>query len=316
MKFVVFGSAHRVGLLQGDRILDLDRAAAARGGDRQAFASLQHLIESGERGLDTVRKLDESLTGADQPELFADLSTVPLQAPFPGQRFAFAGSNNADHVASARTNRGQDITAEQVREDIRRGKAGGFWVVSSPVGPDADIPIPSSADGLFDYEAEVAIVLGKGGKRISSEDWLDHVWGTVLVIDWSLRADDLAATHQPFYAHKTFDASKSLGPWIAVDEVEPTACEVQTYVNGDLRQDFNTSGMIHTYAELLEQMSQDLTLLPGDLLAGGTGPGTAIDATVVDGPGRISRDLFLKPGDVVSVTATHLGTLTANIVSS
>lgn len=315
MRIVVFGPSRRLGTLHEDRILDLDRAAAAKRRDSEPFRSLQSLIDTGDRGLDLIREL-EGAFDPDRPDVFLDPSSVELHAPFPGQRFALAGSNNAEHVANALANRGQDITAEQVRTRTRQGKAGGFWVVSTPVGPGAEVPVPSSADGLFDYEAEVAIVLGKGGKRIKAEDWRDYVWGCTLVIDWSLRSDDLATMHQPFYAHKIFDASKSLGPFIAVDDVDPANCEVQTQVNGEVRQHFNTNGMIHSYGELLEQMSADLTLRAGDLLAGGTGPGTAIDSTVVDGPGPISRGLFLKAGDTVTVSAPDLGSLTASIVNS
>lgn len=298
-------------------MIDLDRAAAASNTDRSPFGSLLALIESGDEALQAVHDLRDTALGSDAPGVCVDVSALTLQAPFPGRRFALAGSNNADHVADAYRNRGQDLTAAQVRDKTRQGKAGGFWVIDPPVGPGSDIPTPGSADGLLDYEAEVAIVLGRGGKRIKSDDWLDHVWGTTLVIDWSLRADDLALIHQPFYAHKIFDASKSVGPWIDVGGVDPMNCQVQTRVNGDLRQDFNSgAGMIHDYGELLAQMSADLTLAPGDLLAGGTGPGTALDSTVVHGPGRISRDRFLKPGDTVSVSAENLGTLTGNVVAS
>lgn len=316
MNFVVFGPEARVGAVHGDRILDLARAAreVRAPADDDLFSSLLTLIDAGERGLDLARTLIDKFEKADQPELYSDLATSQLHAPFPGRRFALAGSNNADHVANAYTNRGQPVTAGEIYSQTREGKAGGFWVVSQPVGPDADIEIPRGAHGLFDYEGELAVVLGKPGKRIAGDHWKEHIWGRALVIDWSIRAQTLE-NRLPFYAHKNFDCSKSIGPWIAVDEVDPTCCQVQTRVNGQLRQDFNTRDMIHSFAELLEQISEDLTLLPGDVLSGGTGPGTAVDSTVDVPDGPLPLDLFLKAGDTVEVRSPGLGVLSAHVVA-
>lgn len=317
MKFVVFGPEARLGTLQGDRILDLVAAARAiRAADEGAvFSSLLTLIEAGDRALDLVRTLTEKLDGSDRPGLHCDVAASQLHAPFPGRRFALAGSNNAAHVANAYTNRGQPTSANEIYARTRRGKAGGFWVVSRPVGPGADIEMPRSANGLFDYEGEIAVVLGRGGKRLAADHWKDHVWGATLVIDWSIRSQSLQ-NRMPFYAHKNFDCSKSIGPWIAVDEVDPTCCQVRTRVNGQLRQDFNTHDMIHSFGELLEQMSEDLTLLPGDVLSGGTGPGTAVDSTIAAAQEPLPLDLFLKPGDTVEVNSPGLGSLNARIAGT
>ncbi|WP_435593624.1 fumarylacetoacetate hydrolase family protein [Nocardia sp. bgisy118] len=319
MKFVVYGQQGRLGVIQGDRILDLALAAHAGGtvaDDGEVFTSLLTLIEAGDRGLDRVRRLLEQFEATDQPGLHTDLSATHLHPPFPGRRFAFAGGNYAAHVARGYANRGRPITAEEVYSKTREGKAGGFWVVSPPAGPHSDIPVPNSADGLFDYEGEVAVVLGKGGKRLSADRWENRVWGTTLVIDWSIRSHTEIAFQAPFYAHKNFDHSKSIGPWITVDEVDPNCCEVETRVNGQVRQRFNSRDMIHSFGELLEQISEDLTLLPGDVLSGGTGPGTAVDSTIADPDGRLPLDLFLKAGDIVEVTSPHLGSLQARIVAS
>ena len=321
MKIVVFGKDARLGVVQQDRILGLAAAADAAGLDVAStsgaapFTSLLALIEAGEYGLDLVRRLADDFAGSDQPGLHADLFAEPLHAPFPGRRFAAAGSNHAAHVANARINSGKPADVDEIRATTRQGPGGGFWTVSPPVGDDAEIPVPKKSRGMFDYEGEVAIVLGKGGKGIRAEGWRDHVWGVTLVIDWSIR-DGARPTRMPFYAHKVFDGSKSLGPWIAVDEVDPLACMVETRVNGELRQRFVSGEMIHSYGELLEQISEDFTLLPGDILSGGTGAGTAVDSTVPDGDGQLPLDLFLKPGDRVEVSAPSLGTLRATIVAN
>ena len=323
MKFVIFGPEARVGVIQQSRILDLEKAAQALGGSAgvpqqhisSAFISLRHLIEQGDRGLDLVRTVMEKAAGSDQPGLHVELAGAKLHAPFPGRRFGLTGRNYADHVANAFTNMGKPITAEEVTAKSRLGRARGFWVVDPPEGPGADVPYPSSSNGLFDYEGEVAIVLGKNGKRIKADRWRDHLWGTTLVIDWSVRSASLVENTQPFYANKIFDGSKSLGPWIAVDEVDPSSCGVETHVNGQLRQRFNSRDMIHTFGELLEQMSEELTLHAGDVLSGGTGAGTATDSTIPRSDGSLPLDLFLKPGDTVEVSSPDLGVLNARVVA-
>ena len=315
MRFVVYGQNKHLGVLQEERILDLASAALAAGREPEQFHSLINLIESGERGLDTVRELMERNEESEAPGLHVDITSVELHAPFPGRRFALAGSNNPDHVANALVNRGRDVTSEQVRTSTREGPGGGFWVVAPPVGPGAAIEVPRSSRGLLDFEGEVAVVLSRGGKRIPAAGWSDRIWGTVLVIDWSIRSQSIDSSKRPFYAHKIFDNSKSLGPWISVGEVDPLNCEVETRVNGELRQKFRSGDMIHTYAELLEQISEDFTLMPGDVLSGGTGAGTAVDATLPGDSGELPLTLFLKTGDRVEVSAPNLGTLTGTIVA-
>ena len=311
MKFVVFGARKRVGVLVGDRVLDL---AGAHGAASPIFNSLVDLIEAGDRGLDRVQNLMERHGASDDPALLVQLSQATLHAPFPGRKFALAGSNNADHVSRGWTNMGRPMTPDAVRAKTRAGPAGGFWSVAAPAGSAADIPYPQTARGLFDFEGEVAVILGKGGKGLKAEQWMERIWGTTLVIDWSVRNDDLFSNKRPFYAHKVFDNAKSIGPWIAVDEVDPANCQVETRVNGHLRQAFNSGDMIHSYGELFEQMSQDLTLLPGDVLSGGTGPGTAADSTIPGPDGKLPLDQFLKEGDLVEVTAPELGCLAGRVV--
>lgn len=321
MKFVVFGAEQRVGMVHRELILDLRAAARANGGSgdtRKVFDSLLTLIESGDRGLDVASGLLDRFAGSDQPGLNLDLATTPLQAPFPGRRLGLAGANSHAHVANFLTNSGTPTTPDEVYAKGRKKKGGGFWTVAPPVGTGAGIPIPRAADGvnaLFDYEGEVAVALGRGGKRLTSGDWEQRIWGAVLVIDWSLRPTDDIERRMPFYGHKVFDSSTSLGPWISVGEVDPMNCHVQTRVNGELRQDFNSGEIIYSFGELLEQMSEDLTLLPGDLLSGGTGPGTAGDATPRDADGPGPLDLYLDPGDTVEVTAPELGLLQARVVA-
>lgn len=325
MKFVVFGDECKLGLLEGQRILDLGLAGEAH---RQAIgkidsewcrslSSIQALIEAGARGLDLARSLAERLRGDDQPELWNDASQVRLNAPWPGQRFALVGSNNANHVATAFTNMGTPRTVEEVRESTRKGVPSGFWGMARPVmGPDAQIKIPSRAKGLFDYEAEPAVVLGKQGKDIKAKDIGDYIWGVTLVIDWSIRDEAWPPKpYSPLMPLKNFDCSKSIGPCIVVDEIDLNDLQIETFVNGERKQSFNANEMVFSFGEVLEQFSRDFTFVPGDVIAGGTGAGTAIDQTVPNADGSWPRDLYLKAGDKVEARAEGIGSVFGEIVA-
>ena len=325
VKLVVFGEQRKLGLLEGQRVLDLALAGAVY---RQAtgrhdtegevaMSSLQALIEAGQRGLDLVRELSGRLRADDQPGLWSDASAVQLHAPWPGQRFALVGSNNANHVATAFTNMGTPRTVEEVRASTRKGAPSGFWGMARPVmGPDAQISIPSRASGLFDYEGEPGIVLGKQGKDIKAKDIADYIWGVSLIADWSIRDEAWPPKpYSPLMPLKNFDHSKSIGPCIVVDEIDPNDFRIETYVNGQRRQAFDTSEMIFSFGEVLEHFSRDFTFFPGDVIAGGTGAGTAIDQTIPNPDGSWPRDLFLKPGDEVEVRAEGIGSIFGHIVS-
>jgi len=113
---------------------------------------------------------------------------------------------------------------------------------------------------------------------------------------------------------KNFDGSTCMGPCIAVGEVAPSAVDLETCVNGDVRQHFNSRDMVFSFAEVLEYLSRDFTFVPGDVIAGGTAAGTAADKTVRAADGSRPKDLFLKVGDVVTVSSPQVGTLGNRIV--
>lgn len=326
MKFVVFGESCRLGLLDGQRILDLGMASSAYraatgspnpGDPAHALSSLQSLIDAGRWGLDVVQNVAEKVRGSDQPGLWSRASEVQIHAPWPGQRFVLAGSNNAHHLAAAFTNMGTPRTVAEARDLVRKGVPSGFWGMARPVmGPEAKIKIPSRANGLFDYEAEPGVVLGKQGKDIKARDIAEYVWGVTLIIDWSIREEVWPPKPYPtLMPVKNFDFSKSIGPCIVVDEVDPHALHIETYVNGQRRQSFDTSEMIFSFGEVLEHFSRDFTYFPGDVIAGGTGVGTAIDQTVPRADGSWPRDLYLKPGDVVEVRSDSIGSMVNYIVA-
>ncbi|HEY3063505.1 MAG TPA: fumarylacetoacetate hydrolase family protein, partial [Chloroflexota bacterium] len=110
--------------------------------------------------------------------------------------------------------------------------------------------------------------------------------------------------------------SVSLGPCIVTaDEVDPADVDVELRVNGQVRQHYNTREMTFSFGEFLEHLSRDFTFQPGDLLAGGTGAGTAMDASRPGADGQTPLDLFLKANDQVEVTSPQIGTLRHTIVA-
>ena len=311
MKLVVFGDQRRLGALVSGHALDL----AAADSSEPAFRSLQALIESGQCGLDAVSELTEKYAGSDAPQIWHALDQIELQAPWPGQRFLLAGSNHAKHIAEAFTHLGDPLSVEEAHARGRAAVPSSFWSLSRPMGPGADIRIPTRANGYFDYEGEPAIILGKQGKDIKADDIADYVWGVTLVADWSIRLPEWPPRpNPPFMPVKNFDNSKSIGPCIVVGEIDPQNFDVETVVNGVLKQKFSSSEMIYSFGEILEFFSRDFTFYPGDVIAGGTGSGTVVDQIKINPDGSWPKDVFLKPGDIVEIRSDAIGTLVSHIV--
>jgi 2-keto-4-pentenoate hydratase/2-oxohepta-3-ene-1,7-dioic acid hydratase in catechol pathway len=160
----------------------------------------------------------------------------------------------------------------------------------------------------------VAIVIGKRGKNIPAEQLGDYVWGVTLANDWSNRDAGGPQRAMSFNLPKNFDFSLSLGPSIAIDGVDPQNVDVETRVNGALRQHYNSKDMVFSFAEYLAFLSIDFTFVPGDVILGGTGAGTAQDGTKLDANGVRPRDRFLKKGDTVAVSSPSIGILENQVV--
>jgi 2-keto-4-pentenoate hydratase/2-oxohepta-3-ene-1,7-dioic acid hydratase in catechol pathway len=158
-------------------------------------------------------------------------------------------------------------------------------------------PLITSA---VDYEAELAVVIGKPGRDISAANALDHVWGYTIVNDVTAR--DRQKNHKQWFLGKALDTFCPMGPWITTaDELVVNNLDVKCWVNGELRQSANSSDLIFDIPTLIATISAGLTLQPGDVIATGTPAGVGIGFA----PPR-----FLKAGDEVSVEISGIGTLT------
>ncbi|MGE3927383.1 MAG: fumarylacetoacetate hydrolase family protein, partial [Lautropia sp.] len=190
----------------------------------------------------------------------------------------------------------------------------GFWKVGrEATATGEDVIYPARATRL-DYEGEIAIVLGRKGKDIAARELAQYVWGVTLFADWSVRAPREPAGPQTFSPQKNFDTSYSMGPCIVVGELDPMDIQIQTFVNSECRQDFNTKEMTFSFGALLQHLSRDFTLHPGDVIASGTSEGTAADSSDVLPDGTQPNDRFLKPGDLVTFKASGIGEITNRIV--
>jgi 2-keto-4-pentenoate hydratase/2-oxohepta-3-ene-1,7-dioic acid hydratase in catechol pathway len=170
---------------------------------------------------------------------------------------------------------------------------------STVVGPRAPVSLHRGVTVEVDYEVELALVIGRAGRNIPRAQAYDHIWGYTIVNDVTAR--DRQKNHKQWFLGKALDTFCPMGPWIATaDEVDPENLDLETRVNGELRQRANTRDLIFGIPELIEAISAGLTLLPGDIIATGTPAGVGIGFH----PPR-----FLKEGDVVEMTITGLGVL-------
>src|SRR5258708_31515771 len=144
---------------------------------------------------------------------------------------------------------------------------------------------------------------------------MDYVWVVTILVDWSIRAPREASGGSLNFAFpKNFDGSTSMGPCIAVGETDPTNADLETLVNGERRQRFNTRDMVFSFGEYLEYLSRDFTLYPGDIISGGTAPGTAADSSPLLPDQAPAPERFLKPGDVVEMRSPSIGSLRTLVV--
>ena len=173
------------------------------------------------------------------------------------------------------------------------------------VGHETPLTRPKASDQL-DYEGEIAVVIGKGGRHIVEENALSHIAALTLCNEGTLR-DWVRHAKFNVTQGKNFDGSGAMGPWLVAfeDPAQIVDVALETRVNGDLRQSDRTGRMIFPVARQIAYISTFTTLVPGDIIVTGTPTGAGA---------RFDPPIFLKPGDVVEVTAEGIGTLKNGVV--
>ena len=176
----------------------------------------------------------------------------------------------------------------------------------SLAGHLADIVLPKESEQL-DYEGEIALVIGRAGRRIAAEHAMEHVAGATLCNEGSIR-DWMRHGKFNVTQGKNWDASGSIGPWlVTADEIDfSKPLHITTTVNGEIAQDDTTGNMMKSFAELIAYVSTFMTLKPGDIMVTGT--------PVKLGSLR-QQPVWLKPGDVVEVKSPQIGVLRNSVVA-
>lgn len=167
------------------------------------------------------------------------------------------------------------------------------------IGHGEAIVIPAGVSTAIDYEAELAVVIGRGGRGIKAAEAMKHVWGYTIVNDVTAR--DWQIRHQQWDMGKSFDTFCPMGPWlVSADECDGTRTQVRCWVNEEERQNASTTDLIFDIPTLIETLSAGITLYPGDVIATGTPVGVGIGFT----PPK-----YLRAGDVVRVEIDGIGVL-------
>lgn len=226
-------------------------------------------------------------------------SDIELLAPIPQPRrnIMCVGKNYSEHAKEfARSGYEAGAVAGK---DIDDHPALFSKLPSSVIAPNAAIELHPSITQKVDYEAELAVIIGKGGRGISKQDAYAHIWGYTIVNDVTAR--DLQKNHKQWFLGKSLDTFAPMGPYVVTaDEIDPENTTVQCHVNGELRQNANTRDLIFDIPTLIATLSAGITLQPGDIIATGTPAGVGIG---LDPP------VFLKSGDTIAVTISGIGTL-------
>jgi 2-keto-4-pentenoate hydratase/2-oxohepta-3-ene-1,7-dioic acid hydratase in catechol pathway len=252
------------------------------------FEDILSLIAGGEDSLDRVRRWADDPPGRDRHDPLKAVLAAPVPRP---PKIICIGLNYRDHAEES------NMTIPEVPTVFSK-------YATSVIGPRAPIVLPKNSTKP-DYEAEMAVVIGRGGRNIPESRWREHVFGYTVVNDVSAR-DFQMATSQ-WMIGKTFDTFCPMGPAVVTaDEIEdPHTLRITLTINGETLQDSNTANLIFRVPKLIAYLSSVFTLEPGDIISTGTPAGVGFARK----PPR-----WLQPGDEISVTVEGVGTLVNPVV--
>ncbi|MEH7884486.1 fumarylacetoacetate hydrolase family protein [Bacillus sp. JJ1609] len=279
-----------------NRVLPLVEAAGRMGGEVSFPDSMLEAIASGDSFYEDAMKAVEWVNENNlEEELYRPIESVTLLAPIPkpAKNVFCVGKNYAEHAIEMGS---KDDIPEHVMVFTK--------APTSVIGHKATILDHKKVTEQLDYEGELAVVIGKQGIEIKRDEALDYVFGYTIINDVTAR--DLQARHKQFFIGKSLDTTCPMGPWIVHKSAieNPNNLNIQTLVNGEVRQDSNTENFIFPVEEIISVLSQGMTLEPGDIIATGTPAGV--------GKGY-KPPRFLKSGDTIEISVEGIGTL-SNIV--
>jgi 2-keto-4-pentenoate hydratase/2-oxohepta-3-ene-1,7-dioic acid hydratase in catechol pathway len=292
------GDNLRLGVKTARGVIDVAAAQAALGqnqGDGRLPQTVEAAIAGGEAARSALTDLVTRAEAADatgSPWLMDEESlTLGPAVPNPG-KIVCVGLNYRKHAEET----GAAIPTSPVL----------FSKFSNTVaGPDEDVPLTDAAT-QYDYEVELAVVMGETTKNVSAADALNSVFGYATANDLSAR--DLQNRTSQWILGKTMDKFMPIGPYlVTADQVgDPQKLAIRTWLNGELRQNSNTDDMIFPVAELIAYISRHFTLEPGDVIITGTPEGVILG---------MAEKRWMVPGDVVEVEVDGLGKLRNRMVA-
>ncbi len=333
MKLVTYraGNDLRAGLIQSDRIVDIERGLRAldgSGGTLPSAADIAHRYGSSvlaliERGsVDRVREVEAQAAAGRLPaqvgdkSTFLPIATTVLAAPIPQPPSMRDGYAFRQHVETARRNRGLEMIPEFDQFPV-------FYYTNhlSVTGP-GDVFVEDLHTERLDYELEAAVVLGSGGRTLSVKQADDAIFGLTIMNDWSARALQMEEMKLSLGPAKGKDFATSLGPYlVTLDELAPHTRNtdrgrvfdlgMRAFVNGVHLSSGNLADMTWTFAEIVARASYGVSLRAGEVIGSGTcGTGCLLELN----GSKITNNLWLKPGDEVVLEVDHLGKLENRIV--
>jgi 2-keto-4-pentenoate hydratase/2-oxohepta-3-ene-1,7-dioic acid hydratase in catechol pathway len=304
-------SLKRIGLLinQQAQIIDLSHASIKKAlPDLPALES--RYSNRYKNGMSTLIEYFHNNTGA---KLLKDLQGIVNTAPkeslldaskcvihppiIPNRNVFCVGKNYQDHIA--------EVNNKNKEKDGKAFEASKYCVFftkapQSIVGHLSKVESHSKLTKWLDYEAELAVIIGKKGRDISLADANQYIFGYTIAND--ITARDLQKSHHQFFKGKTLDTTCPLGPSVVLHspKLDPGNLNIQLYLNNNIMQDSNTKNMIFSIPQIIHQLSQGFTLYPGDVILTGTPSGVGFAR---------NPPITLKQGDHMRVVIENIGSL-------
>ena len=305
MRYLTFSTpdeaAPRLGVLHGDRVVDV-RTLATGAEAPPLPASLLELIH---RSPAEWRRISEFLgtalaAGPRHGHTYA-LGETRLHAPIPrpSKNVFCVGRNFLSHIEEGARARAAEAKLPEAPVFFTKAP-------TSVIGPYDDVPWDRSVTQQVDWEVELSVVLGVGGRNIPRRAALEHVFGYTVVNDVSAR--DLQKSHHQFFKGKSLDGFCPMGPVVVTaDEFgDPQTAPLTLRINGVVKQSGNTRNMIFAIDRLIESLSHGLTLEAGDIIATGTPDGVGFARTPPE---------FLQDGDIMETDVDGIGTMRNRVVA-
>lgn len=320
ISFLTPDNKERIGLFSDGAVIDLALA------DSSLPQTMNEFLTGGERNMEAARTVQELFASGTIPDTALATETRPL-APVPHPPSCRDAYAFRQHVATARRNRGVAMIEEFDQYPVF------YFTNHNAIIGDGDLVVESDHLLRLDFELEAAIVIGKGGRNISSKDADKHIAGYTIMNDFSARTLQMEEMKLNLGPAKGKDFATAIGPWlVTIDELmanrvtgefgDSYDLRMTAKHNGQLVSDGNLKDMNWTFAEIIERASYGVDLYPGDVIGSGTvGTGCYLElngthALEAKERGESFTPVWLQPGDTMELEIAGLGILRHSIVKA